>query len=501
MSSMENFRLEEGGLELYDRADKALLLKNGLLPVLLGEESGLAVNIENHIRSLAFLSSFGAHEKIFFIPSGRYEDLYTKSLELKKDSESNSGLFDDDDDSDILDILQNRQDLLTSEESAPVIQFVNRVFYQAVKKGASDIHIEPYRDRSEIRFRVDGVLQKYVDIPKSASGGIVNRIKVISHLDISEKRVPQDGRTQITLGGVTLDIRVSSLPAHFGERVVMRVLMQSQKIPTLDELGFDQDISSSLKTTIKNPHGIVLVTGPTGSGKSTTLYSMLSMIKNDAINIMTIEDPIEYNLEGISQTQVNTKANLTFAAGLRSILRQDPDVILIGEMRDKETSSIAIQSSLTGHLVFSTLHTNDAAGSITRLADLGVERYLIASSLLAVLAQRLVRVLCDECKTPREVDEFEEKLLGIGRGTVVYEPCGCEACAGSGFKGRKAVGELMPVDAHIKEMINEARSDQDIKTYAIKNLGMRTLKDSALKLLKEGRITVAEVIKVSMENR
>lgn len=501
MSSIEDFKLEEGRLEPYDRADKTLLLKNGLLPVLLGEESGLAINAEDYARSLAFFSSFRIRERLFFVPSNRYEDLYTKSLELKRDSESDTNLFDEDDDSDILDILQNRQDLLTSEESAPVIQFVNRVFYQAVKKGASDIHIEPYRDRSEIRFRIDGLLQKYVDIPKGASSGIVNRIKVISHLDISEKRVPQDGRTQITLGGVALDIRVSTLPTHFGERVVMRVLMQSQKIPTLDELGFDEDISDSLKTLIKSPHGIILVTGPTGSGKSTTLYSMLTMIKNDTINIMTIEDPIEYNLEGISQTQVNTKANLTFAAGLRSILRQDPDVILIGEMRDKETSSIAIQSSLTGHLVFSTLHTNDAVGSITRLADLGVERYLIASSLVAVLAQRLVRILCDECKIPREIDEFEEKLLGIERGTIVYDSCGCEACAGSGFRGRKAVGELMPIDSHIKEMINEAKSEQEIKNYAIKQLGMKTLKDSALKLLKEGKTTVAEVIKVSMENR
>jgi len=498
---MSMFSITSGDFLIEDRENKEVLIKNSIIPLSKEGVFGFGINIKEYAASLAFLSSLGEEGEIFFLDSELFEDLYTKSLELKKDTESELNLFDDEDDSEIMDILQNKQDLLTSEESAPVIQFVNRVFYQAVKKGASDIHIEPYRDKSEIRYRVDGVLQKYVDMPKNATNGIVNRIKVISHLDISEKRVPQDGRTQITLGGVSLDIRVSTLPVHFGERVVMRVLMQSQKIPTLDELGFEKDISNALKTTIKNPHGIILVTGPTGSGKSTTLYSMLTMIKSNEINIMTIEDPIEYNLEGISQTQVNTKANLTFAVGLRSILRQDPDVILIGEMRDKETSSIAIQSSLTGHLVFSTLHTNDAASSITRLADLGVERYLIASSLLAVLAQRLVRILCDDCKIPREVDEFEAKLLGVEEGLRVYEPKGCEACKHTGFRGRKAVGELMPVDAHIKEMINEARSDQDVKTYAIKNLGMRTLKDSAVNLLKEGRTTVSEVIKVSMENR
>ncbi|MFP4332515.1 MAG: GspE/PulE family protein [Campylobacterales bacterium] len=496
----EIFRISKGEFELANRDDKSLLLKNNLLPLIHNEEEGLGVDSSNYAAPLAFISCYSENEKIFFLDSEMYENLYTKSLELKKDTEEDE-IFEDDDDSDIMDMLQNRQDLLTSEESAPVIQFVNRVFYQAVKRGASDIHIEPYRDRSVIRFRVDGVLQKYVDIPKGATNGIINRVKVISHLDISEKRVPQDGRTQITIGGVNLDIRVSSIPSHFGERIVMRVLMQTESIPTLDDLGLDSTISEQMKSLIKNPHGIILVTGPTGSGKSTTLYSMLQMKKNSEVNIMTIEDPVEYNLEGISQTQVNTKAGLTFASGLRSILRQDPDVILIGEMRDKETSSIAIQSSLTGHLVFSTLHTNDSASSITRLVDLGVERYLVASSLLAVLAQRLVRVLCDECKKKRVVDEFEAKLLGIDKSQEVYDAHGCEACSNSGFKGRKAVGELLLIDSKIKEMITSAKDDAFVKEYAINHLGLRTLKDSALELLKEGRTTVDEVVKVSMESK
>jgi general secretion pathway protein E len=496
----ELFTLTKGDFELVDRDDKSLLLKNSLLPLACDGVEGLGVNATNYASSLGFVSSYSENERLFFLDEDTYENLYTKSLELKKDSEEDE-FFEDDDDSDIIDMLQNRQDLLTSEESAPVIQFVNRVFYQAVKRGASDIHIEPYRDRSVIRFRVDGVLQKYVDIPKGATNGIINRVKVISHLDISEKRLPQDGRTQITIGGVSLDIRVSSIPSHFGERIVMRVLMQTQNIPTLDDLGLTQGISEEMKSLIKNPHGIILVTGPTGSGKSTTLYSMLQMKKNSEVNIMTIEDPVEYNLEGISQTQVNTKAGLTFASGLRSILRQDPDVILIGEMRDKETSSIAIQSSLTGHLVFSTLHTNDSASSITRLADLGVERYLVASSLLAVLAQRLVRVLCDECKSKRVVDEFEAKLLGVQKDLEVYDACGCEACSNSGFKGRKAVGELLLIDPKIKEMITAAKDDSSIKEYAINHLGLRTLKDSALELLKGGKTTVDEVVKVSMESK
>lgn len=496
----ELFTITKGEFELVDRDDKTLLLKNGLLPLSKEGVEGLGVSSTSYSAPLSFLSCYDEGEKIFFLDEEMYENLYTKSLELKKDSEEDE-IFEDDDDSDIMDMLQNRQDLLTSEESAPVIQFVNRVFYQAVKRGASDIHIEPYRDRSVIRFRVDGVLQKYVDIPKGATNGIINRVKVISHLDISEKRVPQDGRTQITIGGIDLDIRVSSIPSHFGERIVMRVLMQTENIPTLDDLGLDSDISEQMKSLIKNPHGIILVTGPTGSGKSTTLYSMLQMKKSSEVNIMTIEDPVEYNLEGISQTQVNTKAGLSFASGLRSILRQDPDVVLIGEMRDKETSSIAIQSSLTGHLVFSTLHTNDSASSITRLVDLGVERYLVASSLLAVLAQRLVRVLCDECKKKRAVDEFEAKLLGIDKNQEVYDAHGCEACSNSGFKGRKAVGELLLIDSKIKEMITSAKDDTFVKEYAINHLGLRTLKDSALELLKDGRTTVDEVMKVSMESK
>ena len=276
--------------------------------------------------------------------------------------------------------------------------------------------------------------------------------------------------------------------------------MQAETIPTIEELGLSSDIAFKLKENVKSPHGIILVTGPTGSGKSTTLYSLLQMIKNVETNIMTIEDPVEYNLSGIAQTSVNVKAGLTFAKGLRSILRQDPDVVLIGEMRDKETSQIAIQASLTGHLVFSTLHTNDSASSITRLIDIGIENFLISSSVISILAQRLVRKLCNECKVQDEVDDYEANLLGIKSGTHIYKAAGCPKCNNSGFSGRVAVGELLIVDTKVKQMIQDNVNDYEIKNYAIKQKGMKTLKDRGLELLLKGETTSSEVIKLSMDN-
>jgi len=485
--------------EFPEGYDGQYLQKNGILFVEYYGDDFILIPNKNSGKALSILSKYNVKHKIAKTDEDTYEDLYTTTLDIKKEHQEDNSFDVDEGEGELIDFLKSNEDLLKSEESAPVIQFVNRVFYQAIKKGASDIHVEPGRESSEIRFRVDGILQKYIEVPKSAINGVVNRLKVISHLDISEKRIPQDGRTQITIANKKLDIRVSTLPVHFGERVVLRILMQSQKIPTLSGLGHSSEITEGLEEAIKNPYGILLVTGPTGSGKSTTLYSILQSIKNPETNIMTIEDPVEYNLDGISQTQVNVKANLTFASGLRSILRQDPDVILIGEMRDGETSQIAIQSSLTGHLVFSTLHTNDAASSITRLVDLGVERFLISSTLIGVLAQRLIRVLCDHCKKPTQIDKFSAKLLGLHEGDMVYESCGCSECNGSGFKGRIAVGEYLKIDENIKEMINDGHNENKIREYAIKHNGMRTLKDNAIMLLKEGKTTLNEVIKVSID--
>lgn len=476
-----------------------LFLKYGVFFVEDEKEKFIVVPYDETMDALQFLSHYEFDNKIITIPN--YDDLYNTLLDQKKASEKDDDIDEAvEDEEEILDFLKNSEDLLKSEESAPVIQFVNRMFYQSIKQEASDIHVEPSKDESEIRFRVNGVLQKYITIPKKAVNSIVNRIKVISNLDISEKRIPQDGRTQITIAGKKLDIRVSTLPVHAGERIVMRVLMQAETIPSIEQLGLSYDISSKLKEQVKSPHGIVLVTGPTGSGKSTTLYSLLQMIKSGETNIMTIEDPVEYNLNGISQTSVNVKAGLTFAKGLRSILRQDPDVVLIGEMRDAETSQIAIQASLTGHLVFSTLHTNDSASSITRLMDIGIEKFLISSSLISILAQRLVRRLCDHCKEQRVIDEYEAKLLGVEKGTFVYEKKGCPQCNQSGFGGRVAVGELLTIDSKIKQMIQDGTNDFAIKEYAIKEQGMKTLKVRGIDLLKDGKTTTSEVIKLSMED-
>lgn len=477
---------------------KELFLKYGLFFVEDDESSYLVVPNTDTLKALEFLGHFEYPQEIVFISN--YDDMYNEALDIKKSLSEDDDIDDGDDGDDILDILKNSDDLLKSEESAPVIQFVNRMFYQSIKQEASDIHIEPSKTESEIRFRINGVLSKYVSIPNKVINSIVNRIKVVSNLDISEKRVPQDGRTQIIIAGKKLDIRVSTLPVYSGERIVMRILMQAETIPTIEELGLSADISAKLKENVKSPHGIILVTGPTGSGKSTTLYSMLQMIKNDAINIMTIEDPVEYSLSGIAQTSVNTKAGLTFAKGLRSILRQDPDVVLIGEMRDRETSEIAIQASLTGHLVFSTLHTNDSASSITRLIDMGVEDFLISSSLISVLAQRLVRKLCDDCKELITVDEYYSNLLKIDKQTNIYKSVGCQNCNNTGFTGRIAVGELLVVDTKIKQMIQDNVSDFKIKDYAMNTNGMKTLKQRGIELLLNGKTTIDEVVKLSMDN-
>ncbi len=478
---------------------KELFLKYGLFFVEDDVGKYIVISKEEPLKALEFLSHFELSHEIVFIDN--YEDMLNDALDIKKANEKDDDIDTmQDDDEEILDFLKNSEDLLKSEESAPIIQFVNRMFYQSIKKEASDIHIEPSKDESEIRFRINGVLVKYITIPKKAVNSIVNRIKVISNLDISEKRIPQDGRTQITIAGKKLDIRVSTLPVHAGERIVMRVLMQADTIPTIEQLGFSDDVCRKLKENVKSPHGIILVTGPTGSGKSTTLYSLLQMIKSVETNIMTIEDPVEYNLSGIAQTSVNVKAGLTFAKGLRSILRQDPDVVLIGEMRDKETSQIAIQASLTGHLVFSTLHTNDSASSITRLIDIGVEKFLISSSLISVLAQRLVRRVCDECKEEIQIDEYEAVLLGIPKNTKVYGHKGCLKCGNSGYSGRVAVGELLVLDSTIKQMIQDGANDYKIKEYAMKEKGMKTLKQRGIDLLLQGKTTTSEVIKLSMEN-
>jgi general secretion pathway protein E len=398
--------------------------------------------------------------------------------------------------------LEETQDLLDSEDEAPIIRLVNTLLFRAVKERASDIHIEPFEKELSVRFRIDGVLYEIMKPPRRAQNSISSRIKIMAQLDIAEKRIPQDGRIKIKLAGRDVDIRVSTLPTSFGERIVMRLLDTTNIVLSLEDLGFNQRQLALITKIINKPHGIFLVTGPTGSGKTTTLYGCLSRINSRETNIITVEDPVEIQLSGIGQIQVNPKVDLTFANGLRSILRQDPDVIMVGEIRDKETAEIAIQASLTGHFVFSTLHTNDAASSITRLVDMGVEPFLVSSSLVAVMAQRLVRVVCKTCREPHKMTPGEIKELGAdpraAMNATVYRAKGCGECWNTGYKGRSGLYEIMPIDEELRSMILRSADGTTLKKSAISR-GMRTLRDDGAEKVLSGTTTIEEVLRVTQE--
>jgi general secretion pathway protein E len=403
--------------------------------------------------------------------------------------------------------LEEPQDLLDSSDEAPIIRLVNSLLFRAAKERASDIHVEPQERDICVRFRVDGVLQEVIRPPKRFQNSIISRVKIMGGLNIAEKRLPQDGRIRVKLAGRDIDIRLSTTPTVYGERVVMRLLDKSTVLLDLVEIGMDPEQLRIMESLIHRSHGIILVTGPTGSGKTTTLYAALSKINRPDLNIMTIEDPVEYQLEGISQTAVNPKIELTFANGLRSFLRQDPDVIMVGEIRDLETAEIAIQASLTGHLVLSTVHTNDAAGAITRLVDMGVEPFLVASSLMGVLAQRLVRVLCKDCRVPYLPAEEELKEIGLtseqvreASGGMLYKPAGCEQCNKTGYRGRSGIYEVMLIDDDIRQLVLKNVDSGTIKRQAVTSKGMRTLMDDgAVKVLK-GVTSIAEVLSVTQED-
>lgn len=360
--------------------------------------------------------------------------------------------------------VDETQDLLDSQDDAPIIKLLNAVFSQAIRANASDIHIEPFEAQLRIRFRIDGQLKTVLTPKPGVAPMLVSRIKVMAKLDIAEKRLPQDGRIALKLGGRAVDLRVSTIPSNYGERVVMRLLDKSAGMLELNDLGMPNPVLHSIQQLLSRPHGIFLVTGPTGSGKTTTLYAGLSRLNDSQRNIMTIEDPVEYNIDGISQTQVNSKANMTFAKGLRAILRQDPDVVMIGEIRDLETAEIAVQSSLTGHLVLSTLHTNTAVGAITRLRDMGIEPFLLASSVTGVLAQRLVRRLCPHCKQQHPADQAECELLAVEQADI-YRAEGCEHCNHTGYQGRLGIYELVLIDDQVQQMIHSGASELDIERY------------------------------------
>ncbi|MGM0549318.1 MAG: GspE/PulE family protein [Bacillota bacterium] len=391
--------------------------------------------------------------------------------------------------------IYEEDELREMVDEAPIIKLANYIISQAYQKGASDIHIEPEEDKIRVRFRIDGVLKKEMTAPKSSHRALVSRIKIIANLDITEHRVPQDGRIKMVFKGEKLDMRVSTLPTIKGEKVVIRLLAQNTNLLDLDNLGLSEYNREKFGKLIKKPNGVLLLTGPTGSGKSTTLFAALNELNSPKINMITIEDPVEYQIPGINQVQAKEKSGLTFAKTLRSILRQDPDVIMIGEMRDQETAEIAVRSALTGHLVFSTLHTNDAVSSITRLTDMGLAPYLVAASLNGVVAQRLVRKLCPHCKEKRKIEKVDLKYLNDPEIEEAYFAVGCEKCNNTGYNGRLAIQEIFEIDNQIKEMISDSVSVEKISEYA-KNKGMITLKEDGLAKIKAGETDVSELERI-----
>nr|WP_111656620.1 type II secretion system ATPase GspE [Isoalcanivorax indicus] len=395
--------------------------------------------------------------------------------------------------------LPETSDLLEQEDDAPIIRLINALLQEAIRENASDIHIETFERRLLVRMRVDGVLREVLAPRRELAPLLVSRIKVMARMDIAEKRIPQDGRISLRIGGRDVDVRVSTMPSTNGERVVLRLLDKQAGRLQLGHLGMGDVCYQEMMQQIHKPHGIILVTGPTGSGKTTTLYASLTELNDSSRNILTVEDPVEYQLEGIGQTQVSNKVDMTFARGLRAILRQDPDVVMIGEIRDLETAEIAVQASLTGHLVLSTLHTNTAVGAVTRLQDMGIEPFLLSSSLLGVMAQRLVRVLCSDCKTPYEASASERKLMGLGEDQQVtlYHPKGCDHCNQQGYRGRTGIYELVVVDDQMRELIHDRASEQHLERHArTRTPGIRT--DGWRKVL-AGDTTIEEVLRVTRE--
>jgi general secretion pathway protein E len=422
----------------------------------------------------------------------------------EQDSDQAMAMMDDlDDEADLFQVaeaLPEPEDLLESEDDAPIIRLINAIFTQAIKENASDIHIEPFETRLTVRFRVDGVLREVLTPRRVLAPLIVSRIKVMAKLDIAEKRLPQDGRISLLVAGRAVDVRVSTIPTGQGERVVLRLLDKQAGRLDLQQLGMDVDTLHILERVIQRLHGILLVTGPTGSGKTTTLYAALTSLNNRKRNIMTVEDPVEYHLDGISQTNVNSKVDMSFARGLRAILRQDPDVVMVGEIRDLETAEIAVQASLTGHLVLSTLHTNSAVGAITRLRDMGVEPFLLSSSLLGVLAQRLVRLLCDNCKvayTANEVD-CERFSFDSSNPPTLYKAEGCAKCNFQGYRGRTGIYELIEVDDNMREMIHDGSGEHLIEATARKKTP--SIRQDGLRRILNGETTVEEVLRVTKED-
>jgi general secretion pathway protein E len=499
---------EFSGLDLYpivvDGVDSELAHKNHLLFTKIDDKPYVILSKEHITDGFNLLSKLPIDYEMAFLDEDSYDRLLHRVLEIKNDRELDSTINQDsesdliEEDMSLSEFLKTSSDILKSEESAPIIKFVNSLFYQAIKKSASDIHIEPHEKKGSVRFRIDGVLISHVELDKNIISLVVNRIKVISKLDISENRVPQDGRTVVTIAKKSVDIRVSVLPTYHGERVVMRILMESETIPTLQNLGFSKSLTKSYEDLLEHSHGMILVTGPTGSGKSTTLHTFLQRVATNDKNIITVEDPVEYKADNINQIQVDSRKGLTFSVGLRSILRQDPDIIMVGEIRDRETAEIAVQAALTGHLMLSTLHTNNTAAAITRLIDMGVDEFLISSALLGVLSQRLVRKLCIKCKKESSIPTHIKTEFKL-KDQVVYEGVGCQECNYTGYSGRRAVGELLIMSDEVKMMFKKGMSDYEIRE-SMKQRGMKLISDQLLEIYLSGETSFKEIIRVGLKD-
>ncbi len=480
--------------------------EHGILPLYVDEDDTLLVGIADlsalsrldSLRTLLDRSVRAVVMPVDVVEQGINKAWNKAAQDAQSVLEEAEGVKDDDDG----DLFLDEADLLDDPNEAPIIRFVNALLTQAIKERASDIHIEPFEKALKVRFRVDGVLHETIEPPYKFKDSIVARIKIMAGLNIAEKRLPQDGRIRRRMGGREIDLRVSTVPVRHGERVVMRILEKGE-VFNLDRIGMSDEVLLPWRACIRKPNGILLVCGPTGSGKSSTLFSSLAEINSPDQNILTIEDPIEYELEGLGQVQVNHKIDLTFASALRAFLRQDPDVILVGEIRDHETAANAVQASLTGHLVLSTIHTNDAAGAFTRLVDMGIEPFLVSDQLLGVLAQRLVRRLCSHCKEPRPLAELERMELGIteqeAAGRPTYHPVGCEHCNGLGYRGRCGIFEFLAASDKVKEAVAKGGNAARIKEAGAKD-GMKTLRDDGIAKVFAGVTSVEEILRVTREN-
>ncbi|MCY4209668.1 MAG: type II secretion system ATPase GspE [Gammaproteobacteria bacterium] len=475
--------------------------RHGVVAVPDEDSSGLRVlhRADVSLLTLAEVRRFlGVPVRYECVDAGPFQQALTASYESGSDTALKiaEGLEDDLDLASLISAIPEKTDLLEQEDDAPVIRLINALLTEALKQNASDIHIETFEKYLSVRFRVDGSLRQVARLERGLTAFLVSRIKVMAKLDIAEKRVPQDGRISLRVAGREADIRVSVVPASEGERVVLRLLDKKAERFDLASLGMNATDLSLLRELLCKPHGIILVTGPTGSGKTTTLYAALSYLNEIARNIITVEDPIEYNLEGISQIQVNPKTGLTFADGLRAILRQDPDVIMLGEIRDADTAEIAIRASLTGHLVLATLHTNSAIGAVTRLQDMGIESFLLSSTLLGVIAQRLVRVLCAHCKQTCPPDEAHRVLSGLstGAGDIIYRAVGCDHCLQTGYQGRTGIFEVVAVDDTLRGLIHEQAGEADMLKYTQQRFS--AIRTSGMQALTAGATSLDEVLRV-----